>query len=117
MHSVLVVDDNWDIRMLLRQALEFEGYRVFQAENGAIARQRLTEEGLRPCVLLLDLMMPVMDGREFLEWKNRTPLFSEIPVLIISAGAVAEPLAGTKAFLRKPVDLGEVIDLAQRCCG
>ena len=117
MRTVLIVDDSPDIRDLLRQALEMEGYHVEHAENGAIARAMLVN-GLRPCLLLLDLMMPVMDGKEFLAWKNKENEMTKVPVVIISALAADASLEGTQGYLRKPIDLGEMFGYVEGlCCG
>lgn len=117
LRSAMVVDDNPDIRTLLMQALELEGYRVHVAENGEEAQRRLTEAEDSPCVLFLDLMMPVMDGRTFLQWKNQEPRYADIPVVVISAMAPDEQLPGAKAYLRKPIDLDDIFRVAKRFCG
>lgn len=110
MRTALVIDDNTDIRVLLNQALGLGGFEVFEAENGKVAQKRL-QEGVRPSVVLLDLMMPVMDGWQFLEWKNRHPEYDDIPVVIISAMPSNKEVAGTKAYLKKPIDLDRMLDL------
>ena len=116
MRTALIVDDNSDIRSLLIRALELEGYQVLQAENGLSAQTQLAA-GPRPCVLLLDLMIPVMDGNEFLKWKNRQPDYAGIPVIVISATRSEEPPEGARSFLRKPIDLNEMFDLVDAYCG
>lgn len=115
MHIALVIDDNSDIRLLIKQALEMEDYQIVQAENGKVAQQKLSD-GLRPCVILLDLMMPVMDGKQFLEWKNKSASHSPIPVIIISALAEDDKLPGTTKYLRKPIDLRDMIETVQKIC-
>lgn len=112
----LVVDDNLDIRMLIKQALEMEGFEVHEAENGAIAQRKL-ENGLSPCVVLLDLMMPVMDGRQFLELKNSRDEWSKLNVVVVSAlTATGDSLPGAKAVLRKPVDIDAMMSIIEECC-
>lgn len=115
MPVALVVDDNPDIRLLIKQALEMENYEIIQAENGKIAQQILTS-GVRPCVILLDLMMPVMDGKQFLIWKNNSPDHSQIPVIVISALAQDASLPGTIKYLRKPIDLRDMIETIEKVC-
>jgi CheY-like chemotaxis protein len=113
--SVLIIDDNSDIRALLKLALEAEDYTVYQAENGSIAQKQL-REGLRPHVILLDLLMPVMDGREFLRWKSQNAEFDELPVLVISALHAGENLQGAKGYLKKPLDLSEMFNVVGELC-
>ncbi len=114
--TVMIVDDNQDIRALIRQALQFEGYDVVQAENGDVARRRLVA-GEKPHVVLLDMMMPVMDGKQFLEWKNQQPDWANIPVIVISALAGDTTLTGIRGYLRKPIDIDDMMDMIQKNCG
>ena len=114
MRTALVVDDNDDIRMLIKQALEMEDYVIIQAENGAVAQEKLRNQ--KPCVILLDLMMPVMNGQEFLHWKNSDPNHAEIPVIIISALAQHADLPGTVKYLRKPIDLRDMLETVEKLC-
>ena len=78
--GILVVDDDPDIRDSLREVLEDEGYGTSCVANGREALDFL-RSGKRPCVILLDLMMPVMDGWQFLEEQKRDPALAAIPVL------------------------------------
>jgi CheY-like chemotaxis protein len=80
---VLLVDDDREIRSILRQILTGEGYLVAEAANGAEAIEVL-QKGLRPRLILLDLIMPKMDGRAFLAWQKKDPLLSPIPVVVLS---------------------------------
>jgi CheY-like chemotaxis protein len=115
MHATLVVDDCDDIRSLLGQFLNAEGHNTLQAENGKIAQKKLMT-GERPCLIFLDLMMPVMDGNQFLAWKNNQPEYAEIPVVIISALAPKDNLPGTKGYLVKPFDLKELVKYVVEYC-
>lgn len=115
MKLALIIDDNQDIRSLIKQALEMENFEIVQAENGAIAQAKLTA-GVKPSVILLDLMMPVMSGQEFLVWKNTQPSVSQIPVIVISALANTTELPGTVRYLRKPLDLKSVLDTVEQIC-
>ena len=103
---VLVVDDDTAIRTLLADALDGEGYEVVTAINGADALVKLA--ALQPDAIVLDLMMPVMDGRAFLAARRQDPRLAAIPVLVLSAahnlGAVA-PELGARACMAKPFDL------------
>ena len=82
--SILVIDDDEVILLALQAIIEKENFRVFTATNGQEALEVLTEMP-RPCVILLDLMMPVMDGWEFLDVKKKNPTYSSIPTIVISA--------------------------------
>lgn len=114
---IAIVEDDTEIRESIRDALECEGYEVQTFKNGQEAIQGLAEAS--PSLILLDLMMPVMDGWKFLEEKKRLgPTLSEIPVFIVSA--VADPSkvkeAGAKGYIRKPLDLDVLLKLVEGYC-
>jgi two-component system response regulator MprA len=113
--QVLVVDDDYDIRDTLRELLEIEGLRVAIAANGKEALQRL-RNGVRPRLILLDLMMPEMSGWEFRGEQLRDPRIKDIPVVILSATPdvrkTAEELHAS-GWVRKPFDLDELIEMVQ----
>ncbi len=96
---VLVVDDNDDIRGVEAQALEMGGYRVSTAANGKVALE--LAHAHRPNLILLDLMMPVMSGWEFLEALREVPDLASVPVVVVTALDDAYP-EGAVAFMRKP---------------
>jgi CheY-like chemotaxis protein len=114
MPYVLVVDDDEDIRVCLRELLADEGYRVETAVHGRQALDVLMR-GERPCLVLLDLMMPVMDGVELLAHVRARPELSKIPVVVVSAASCAEPPEGTK-LLRKPVPFDAILHEVERFC-
>jgi len=80
---VLVVDDDADLRHLLRRALERDGFAVMEAENGLVALDQVRETP--PGVVLLDLLMPEMDGFDFVHEFRRHPEWRTIPVVILTA--------------------------------
>jgi CheY-like chemotaxis protein len=84
--TILVIEDDRDIRECMADALEMEGYAVASAGNGREALDRL-RRGLRPDLILLDLLMPVMNGWEFRQVQLADPLLAGIPVVIVSASA------------------------------
>jgi CheY-like chemotaxis protein len=86
-HPVLVVEDDQDVRTSLVQVLEGEGYVVSAAENGREALDMLRAPAQLPELILLDLMMPVMNGRHFLEEQSRDPRLAPIPVLVMTASS------------------------------
>jgi len=117
-HLVLVVEDDADFREALVSALERAGYEVIAAVNGAAALQLLQWQ-IVPSVVILDLMMPVMDGRTFREHQLADPALASIPVIVLSAEAKAAELAtspGVHAVLRKPVDLEALLGALDALC-
>ena len=108
--DVLIVDDDPDIRDAVGECLRYEGYDVHSAADGQDALDRL-EYGLRPDVILLDLMMPVLNGFDVLEALKSRPEWKSIPVVIVGAnrGYEAEDLSGAVIILRKPVNVDRLI--------
>lgn len=111
---VLVVDDDPDILEALSEILEGEGFAIRQARNGQEALQSLASDA--PNLILLDLMMPVMDGWEFAERLHRRSDWAKIPVIVLSAdrnvGSKARDL-GALGYLAKPFELSELLALVQ----
>lgn len=108
---ILLVEDDPVLRELLEMLLSLEGLEVVQAENGLAALERLREGEVR--LVVLDLMMPLMDGLRFLEEFSKLP-DDRPPVLVLSANADAETMeraraAGATAIARKPVDQNDFI--------
>ncbi len=117
--KVLVVEDNEDIRDAVAVSLEDAGYDVSVAANGAIAIDALRESNDLPCLILLDLMMPVMDGVQFLQEMRSDPRLSALPVVVITAdgSAITKATAlGTHGGLRKPVRLKELLSTVSKYC-
>ena len=115
-HLVMVVDDDDDIRDSLCAVLECEGYQVVSRRNGREALAYL-RGGEAPCVILLDLMMPVMDGWTFRQEQRLDPELKEIPVVVITAGG-KDQVAGLDAqrVLFKPLPLAEVLGVVGEYC-
>ena|SRR5262245_57797491 len=107
--TVLVVEDDPDIRDIVQDLLESEGYDVVPASHGRQALEFLTgvKSSAKPALVILDMMMPLVDGRQVLETMRNDPDLSSIPVLVISA-VVREKPEGATAFLRKPVSLDKL---------
>jgi CheY-like chemotaxis protein len=106
--SLLVVEDDPDIADTLAELLEDAGYRVATAGNGRIALDHLQLSPELPDLILLDLMMPVMDGWQFREAQQSDPRLAGVPVILLSASVKADQAAqelGVRALLRKPVDI------------
>lgn len=113
--NVLVVDDQEAIRDTLQTALDDEGFTVECASNGREALDIL--ERWKPCVILLDLMMPVMDGWAFCEEQRRSG--DQTPVVLLSAAgglnAQAEALCAA-GFIPKPFDIDHVVSTIEAVC-
>ena len=108
---VLVVDDDQAIQEMLQTILELENCEPILAENGLVALEKL--ETVKPDLILLDLMMPEMDGFAFVEELQRQELRSLIPILVLSAGARVKARAeqmGLHNYLEKPFDLIHFLD-------
>jgi CheY-like chemotaxis protein len=112
--TVLVVDDDDDIRDTLRLALELHGYAVLMATDGKEALELLRTRP-RPGLILLDLMMPVLDGWEFVKELDRDPKIADIPIVVITAYAdPARPVPRSLTTIEKPLDLIDLIDVVKR---
>ena len=117
--SVLVVDDDADLRATLQDALTEHGFAVSTAANGQEALRYLRASGGAASLILLDLMMPVMNGWQFRREQEQDPALAAIPVLVLSAGnqlAEAANAIGVAGFIRKPVDLGQLVSLVALHC-
>jgi CheY-like chemotaxis protein len=118
--TVMLVDDDADMRDALATLLEEQHYDVVQAANGAEAL-RLLENGQANCnIILLDLMMPVMNGWDFRLHQKQRPALSNIPVVLMSSGAqIAFAVDGldVAAYVSKPVEIADLIEKVQRHCG
>jgi CheY-like chemotaxis protein len=114
--TVLVVDDDIDIRDAVAETLEDDGYAVLTAANGAEALELLRTRRL-PRVILLDLMMPLMDGYRFRAEQRKDPALATIPVIVITAGGfVRSAELEAVAIFRKPIDVPQLLtSVAEQC--
>jgi CheY-like chemotaxis protein len=118
-HRVLVVDDDAEIRSTLIEVLQDAGYEAVGASDGHEALAQLRDPEDRWCVVLLDLMMPNMDGRAFRAEQMLGPALSPIPVVIVSAMSdVAEAAEEMQvsAHVTKPIRLSELVRVVDRFC-
>ncbi len=115
--SVLIVDDDTDVRQALSELLEDEGYRVEGAADGRDALAKL-RQGLRPAVILLDLMMPGMNGWDFRQEQLDDPELRHLPVVVVTAsGRNPDDIRtqlGPVEVVAKPIQPTELIDLVER---
>ena len=112
---ILIVDDDPGLRSMLETVLLEEGYQVETARNGREALDRLNQ--FVPALILLDLMMPVMDGWQFLLEMQKLPQAATLPIIVLSANSRQSEAArqpGVKAFLSKPFDLGKLLGYVQQ---
>lgn len=116
---ILIVEDERDAREALKEILEMEGFSVVTAENGQVGIE-LLQDVEEPCLILLDLMMPVMNGWEFLETLRRQQkhVLATIPVVVVSA--IADLTAAQQKyncdFMKKPVNVQSLVSLAHQYC-
>jgi CheY-like chemotaxis protein len=115
--TVLVVEDDREIRESVVDVLEAEGYRVVSAPNGKEGLARLREME-KPCLILLDLMMPVMSGGEFLGLVRKDEALAAIPVVIVSAwpNETAQLAGATQGYVKKPIALETLLATVSRFC-
>lgn len=112
---ILIVEDDNSIRELLVELLQSEGYEVGSAINGLEGLKCLETEKM-PDLILIDLMMPVMDGYSFRTEQMKNPKWSKIPVVVMSAEANAKEKMknyGITAFLSKPVELDTILSTVE----
>jgi two-component system response regulator CpxR len=104
--TVLIVDDDADSRDILAEVLKTQGYQSYQAENGKQALDWIEAAPPPPGLILLDLDMPVMNGREFL---SRLPTLPARPIVVVLTGQDPHAIPGAAAVLRKPVSLSQLL--------
>jgi CheY-like chemotaxis protein len=110
--TVLIVEDDRDIRLALAQFLGDEGFSTAQARNGREALEVLRSSP-PPALILLDLMMPILDGWQFRAAQRADPALAAIPVLVITADSSAErdpSMQGIAGFLKKPLNVDELLE-------
>ena len=114
--TVFIIEDDVDTREMLGKFLELEGYHVETAANGRQALDRLST-GASACVIVLDLMMPVMDGWQFRRMQIEDARLSKIPTIVVSA-AGRERMAqiSADAYLAKPIDMDELLSRVSQFC-
>lgn len=116
---ILIVEDERDAREALKEIMEIEGFTVSTAENGQQALEMLEKFG-EPCLILLDLMMPIMNGWEFLEAldQQHNHVLATIPVVIVSA--IADLSVAQQKYkcsvMKKPVNVQVLVGMAHQYC-
>jgi DNA-binding response OmpR family regulator len=120
---VLVIEDDQDMRILLGMFLELHGYQVAEASDGDEGLRTLRAVRLRtpgaPCIVILDLMMPRMDGRQFRTAQRADAVIADVPIVVVSGvGDVQRLTTGLDAVavLRKPVDFDRLLQIVEEQC-
>ena len=117
--SLLIVEDELDLRETLAEILRLYGFETATAASGAEAIA-LLREGAQPRVIVLDLMMPEMSGWEFRDVQLRDPALAGIPVVLVSGVSDLAEAAKTidaAAYLSKPLDVAVLVRVLRRYCG
>lgn len=116
-HRIIVIDDERDQRLALELILEARGYQVDTAENGQLALEKMRQSGA-PRAVLLDLMMPVMDGWKFWSELLKHTDLASVPIVVMS-GVAQSPAAraiNAVAHLRKPLELNRLYRVLEQHC-
>lgn len=111
---ILIVDDDRDIRETLKELVEQEGFAAICAENGEDALTELRSGDVLPCVILLDLTMPVMDGFAFRAAQLADPALAAVPVVVMTADGNLEDKRkriGAERALKKPMEVDELVEV------
>lgn len=112
---VAVIEDDEDIRNTLKDVLSEEGYDVHTAENGAQGLNLLGASA-GPCVILLDLMMPIMNGWEFIVACRGDQRLSSIPIVVLTAAGNASKPDGASILMRKPLNIDTLLKVVEDYC-
>lgn len=113
--TILIIEDDSDIREVLIDVLDLNGFTVESASNGEEGLEILRR--MRPDLILLDLMMPVMDGYAFRQEQRKSPDWNQIPVVIMSADGRLndkQEQLGAAAYLKKPLEMDDLVSLIER---
>jgi CheY-like chemotaxis protein len=113
-HTVLVVEDEQHLRDMMRDALELNGYTVVTAEHGAEALTKLAEIE-HPCLVILDLLMPVMDGRTFIARMRERVELSSVPI-VVHTSAPGQTPDGVARVLQKPLIFDRLLSVVREYC-
>jgi two-component system, chemotaxis family, chemotaxis protein CheY len=114
--TILVVEDSDDLRELVCTTLRRAGYAVLEADNGAAALALIEQLPEPPCLVLLDLMMPIMSGEQLLAKLEESGKLATLPVVVTSAVADHHRPSGARAYVRKPVSETLLLQLVGEFC-
>lgn len=114
--SILIIEDNKELQSSLKTILESEGYKIVTADNGKEGIELLRKIPT-PCMILLDLMMPIMNGWEFVDIVSKDIILSNIPITVISAFGDTKGTPKTNDYIPKPIDLDALFRTVRKHCG
>ena len=114
--DILLAEDDEDLREAMVDTLNDAGYSVEAVRNGREALEWLQDTANPPKLILLDLMMPVMDGWQFLDEREKTPKVAAVPVIVLSANGSFVAKSETVPFLQKPVKVVPLLALVATYC-
>jgi CheY-like chemotaxis protein len=112
-HTILVVEDEEELREMLRDALELDGYSVVTADDGRDALEKLDSVS-NLCLVILDLLMPVMNGWEFLARARQLPTLASVPVIVHTSASDHAP-SGVRV-LEKPISYEGLLTVVREYC-
>jgi two-component system response regulator MprA len=119
-HIVLLAEDDHDTRATLVEAAKLAGLDFLAVANGRDALEQL-RGGLRPCLIVLDLSMPIMNGLDFRRAQLDDPALTDLPIVVVSGGGWAAECdareLGLTTFLHKPVVLSQLLSVLENHCG
>jgi CheY-like chemotaxis protein len=113
-HTVLVVEDEKELREMICEVLETNGYAVVTAEEGGEALAAI-EQIEHPCLVLLDLLMPGMNGWDFFKEMRARPKYAAVPVIVHSSAPGSAPKGATRV-LHKPVEFEQLLEVVREFC-
>lgn len=115
--KVLIIEDDQAIRQMVQDVLELEGYETSGAANGNEGIEFLQkDDNAKPCVIILDMMMPVANGWQFLDYQRANGNLSKIPVIVCSAFKESAKTVRPSAFVEKPIKLNALRDAVKAFC-
>ena len=114
--DILLAEDDDDLREAMLDTLQDAGYRVAAVANGQETLEWLHDTERLPALILLDLMMPVMDGWQFREVQSKDAKASLVPVVVLSAMG-SHPTIEAVEYLKKPTKVAPLLALVERYCG
>ena len=117
--SILIVEDDADVRGALTAVLEGEGYHVVEAAHGQEALQHLRADAAGFCMILLDLWMPVMNGWEFRAEQLKDPTLAEVPVIVVTAdhaAAKSDTKLAAVEYMTKPIEVDYLLQQVEHYC-
>lgn len=115
--TILIVEDDEDIRNLYIEILTGEGFRILSASSGDEALKILNDEKRDPCLIVTDFMMPGMTGAELVEIIRKEDLLISLPVVMISAKPLGNEQTQGVDFLKKPIEVDTIIEKVKEYCG